>query len=192
VLRRELPVLLAILMTTAACNGGSSAGSAASTPGPTVPQATTLPASGTAQLPNHLIYTVVPPGQTLRLDDIAVKIHNVSWARTVKGAIRPPGTSIFAVVAVSVTNRTGNSQTVGPTQIWLIDPGMQVFLASPQAQVPRPVINHSIPPGGTYTGYLTFGLPRRVPGGLLVYRFADADAIAHAKRVGVARYAPAT
>jgi hypothetical protein len=51
------------------------------------------------------------------------------------------------------------------------------------------VFGHPIPPGSSYTGNLTFGLPRRLPGGLLVYRFADANAIAHAQRVGVARYA---
>ena len=178
-------------MTAAACSGGSSAGSS-STHGPTVPQATTLPASGTVQLPNHLIYTVVPAGQTLQLDDIALKILNVGWTRTVKGAVKPPGTTIFAIVAVTITNRTSKTQKVGPTQIWLIDPGMQVFLSSPAAQVPRPVVGHPIPAGGTYTGHLVFALPRKVPGGLLVYRFADADAIAHAKRVGVARYSPAT
>jgi hypothetical protein len=131
----------------------------------------------------------VPAGRTLRLDDIALQIHHVSWARTVPGAIKPPGTSVFAVVEVTVTNRTSKPQTVGPTQIWLIDAGMQVFLGSPHAQVSRPVFGHPIPPGGSYTGNLTFGLPRRLPGGLLVYRFADANAIAHAQRVGVARYA---
>jgi hypothetical protein len=96
---------------------------------------------------------------------------------------------VFAVVQVTVTNRTSKPQKVGPTQIWLIDAGMQVFLGSPGAQVSHPVIGHTIPPGGRYTGSLTFGLPRRLPGGLLVYRFADAKAIAHAQRVGVARYA---
>ena len=178
-------------MSAAACNGGSSSSTQAGSHGPTVPQATTLPASGTVQLPNHLIYTVVPMGQTLKLDDIALKIHNVVWQRHVKGTIAPPGTSIFAVVVVSITNRTARAQRVGPTQIWLIDAAMQVFLASPAARVPRPVIGHPIPAGGTYTGRLTFALPRRLPGGLLVYRFADADAIAHARQVGVARYAAA-
>jgi hypothetical protein len=192
VLRRGLPALLVILMAAAACSGGSSAGSSDESSGPTVPQATTLPASGTVQLPNHLIYTVVPPGQTLRLDDIALKIHHISWSRTVPGAVKPPGTSTFAIVDVTVANRTSKPQKVGPTQIWLIDAAAQPFLASPAARVPRPVIGRPIAPGASYTGNLTFGLPRRLPGGLLVYRFADADAIAHAKQVGVARYAPAT
>jgi hypothetical protein len=178
-------------MCAAACNGGGSSATSdgGGTSGPSVPQATTLPASGTVQLPNKLIYKVVPPRQELTLDDIALKIHRLSWGRTVKGAVKSPGTSIYAVLQVTVTNRSSKPQRVGPTQIWLIDDAMNVFLASPQAQVPNPVIGHPIAPGGSFTGNLTFGLPRRLPGGLLVYRFADADAIAHAKQVGVARYA---
>lgn len=178
-------------MTAAACNGGSSSGGPSTSHGPTVPQASTLPASGTVQLPDHRIYTVAPLGQTLTLDDIALKIHRVRWRRSVPRAAASPGTSVFAVIEVSVTNRTTTAQKVGPTQIWLIDQANQPFLASPLARVARPVIGQPIAPGKTFTGNLAFGLPRRIPGSLLVYRFADSNAIAHAKRVGVARYSPA-
>ena len=177
-------------MSAAACGGGSSTPSSGSN-GPSVPQATTLPASGTVQLPDHRIYTVAPLGQTLTLDDIALKIHVVRWRRSVPGAVATPGTAMFAIIEVSVTNRSSKAQKVGPTQIWLIDQANQPFLASPLAKVARPVIGQPIAPGKTFTGNLAYGLPRRFPGSLLVYRFADADAIAHAKQVGVARYAPA-
>ena len=60
---------------------------------------------------------------------IALQIHRVSWGRTVPGAIKPPGTAVFAVVQVTVTNRTSKPQKVGPTQIWLIDAGMQLLIA---------------------------------------------------------------
>ena len=88
---------------------------------PTVPQATTLPSSGTVQLPDHRIYTVAAPGQTPELDDIALKIHVVRWRRSVPGAVATPGTAIFAIIQVSITNRSSKAQKVGPTQIWLID-----------------------------------------------------------------------
>ena len=45
-----------------------------------------------------------------------------------------------------------------------------------------------MPAGKTRDGKVSFYLPRKQVGGLLLYRFADADAIAKATHVGVARY----
>jgi hypothetical protein len=46
-----------------------------------------------------------------------------------------------------------------------------------------------IPPGATVTGTLVYPAPQRETGYLLVYRFADAKAIAKAKHVGLLKYA---
>jgi hypothetical protein len=45
-----------------------------------------------------------------------------------------------------------------------------------------------VPAGETRNGKVSFYLPRKQVGGLLLYRFADAAKIADATHVGVARY----
>ncbi len=69
-----------------------------------------------------------------------------------------------------------------PTQIWLLS-GSSTFVANPGG-----IIGKQVPAGKTRDGKVSFYLPRKQVGGLLLYRFADADAIAKATHVGVARY----
>jgi hypothetical protein len=180
----RLTALLAIALATAACSGGSSSSSSGgATSGP--PVATTLPNAGTVRLSDGKTYTVVAPGQTLELDNLALKIRSLSWHKNVSVTFKPPGTSTYAVFTVTVENRGDQAGTVLATQIWLRSTLNHAYLAA-DADVPRPLIGKQVQPGAKVTGALVFPLPGRVDGGLLVYRFGDTPA--GAKHVGIARY----
>jgi hypothetical protein len=179
---------LALVLLAAACSGGSSAGSSrpATSGEPPVATAQTLPPTGTVRLSDGVVYTVVAPGGTLRLDNLTLRIDSVAWSKHVSVAVEPPGTRVYAVFTVTVQNLTGEDETLGATQIWLRNEGNRPFLAAPQADVPHPLVGASLPAGGKVTGTLVFALPQKLAGGLLVYRLGDLPATA--KHVGIARY----
>jgi hypothetical protein len=178
---------LAVLLLAAACSGG---GSASSTPAgstaASVPTAATLPPHGTVKLSDGVIYTVVAPGATLKLDNVTLRIDNLRWDKSVSVPITPPGTRVYAVFTVTVINLSGGDTTLSPTQIWLRNEGNRPFLAAGRAAVPRPLVGAALPAGGSVTGTLVFPLPAKLAGGLLVYRLGDLPATA--KHVGIARY----
>jgi Domain of unknown function (DUF4352) len=185
--RTRLTGLLVIALLAASCmgGGGSSAGSTASSS--SVPTGTTLPQSGTVKLPDGVVYTVAAPGETLRLDNLTLRIAGVSWRSSVPGAVGPPGTKLYAVFKVRLGNgSTTQPGTVAPTQIWLRNTLNHTFLASGTAKVPNQLVGMTISPGQTVTGSLVFPVPGKQQGGLLVYRFGDTPA--SAKHVGVARF----
>jgi hypothetical protein len=181
--RRPVALLLAVL-AAAGCAGGGDAKSAGSN---TAPPSSTLPFSGTVTYTDGKVYTVAPLGSKLVLDDISVKVDGVEWTRHIDAPLLP-GTTIFGVVRVTLTNRSRADQTVAPTQIWLLDSENHAFLASATAQVDHPLIGMSLGPGESTTGTLVYPTPGREEGNLLVYRFADATAIARARHVGLVRY----
>jgi hypothetical protein len=160
--RRATLAALAAVLVTAGCSGGGSSASAGSN---TAPPSSTLPVSGTVTYKDGKVYTVAP-----------------------LGAMLPPGMKMFGVVRLTITNTSGVAQTLTPTQIWLLDRDNHAFLASVGAQVDHPLIGVTIPPGKSVTGTLAFPAPAREKGNLLVYRFADSTAIAHAHHVGLIRY----
>jgi hypothetical protein len=153
-----------------------------------VSTATTLPTSGTVAFTDGRVYTVAPLDSTLRLDDIAVRVRGVVWRRSVDVGFSPPGTKIYGVVTLTVTNPTKSTQRIGLTQIWLRDGSGHPYLAAARSGVPRNLLHLPIPPGASVTGTLVYPTPRRETGYLLVYRFADSNAIAKAKHVGLLRY----
>ena len=177
--------LIAVL-AAAGCGGGSatSAGSIN-----TAPHAKTLPATGTVTLPDGKVYTVVAPGQTLILKDLTFKIISVRWRQSITATGTPPGTRIYAVVAATLKNTGSEQATVGPTQIWLLDQGGHTHLAVQVAHLPGQLVGKAVPAGQAVSGLLVYPMPARTPGSMLVYTFADAQAIAGATHVGVARYA---
>jgi Domain of unknown function (DUF4352) len=178
----------ALLVAAALAGGGCSGGGAATSGGSnTAPPSSTLPVSGTVTYTDGKVYTVAPLGSTLVLDDVSIKVDGVEWTRDV-GAPLPPGTTVFAVVRVTLTNTSGADQTVAPTQIWLLDSKNHAFFASAAAHVDHPLVGMSIGPGESATGTLAYPTHGRQKGNLLVYRFADATAIAHATHVGLVRY----
>jgi hypothetical protein len=184
---RRLTAPLAFLLLAAACSGGGSAGSAR--PGSTaasVPTVATLPAHGTVKLSDGVIYTVVAPGSTLKLDNVSLRIDNLRWEKSVSVPFTPLGTRVFAVFTVTITNLSGGDTTLSATQIWLRNQGNRPFLAAGQAAVPRPLVGAALPAGGSVTGTLVFALPAKLAGGLLLYRLGDLPATA--KHVGIARY----
>jgi hypothetical protein len=184
---RRLTAPLALLLLAAACSGG---GSTPSTPpastATSVPTVATLPPHGTVKLSDGVIYTVVAPGNTLRLDNVTLRIDNVRWEKSVSVPFRPLGTRVYAVFTVTVTNLSGDDTALSATQIWLRNQGNRPFLAAGQADVPRPLVGAKLPAGGSVTGTLVFPLPAKLSGGLLLYRLGDLPATA--KHVGIARY----
>lgn len=183
-MRRAGIALLAGALVGAGCSGGGSGGSAGSN---TAPPSSTLPTSGTVTYTDGKVYTVAPLGAKLVLDDVSVRVDGVAWSKGL-GAPLPPGTTIFGVVRLTVTNTSDVAQTLAPTQIWLLDSKNHAFLASPVAQVDHPLIGITLGPGQSATGTLAFPAPARETGNLLVYRFADATRIARAQHVGLVRY----
>ena len=183
---RRAAVLLLVALGAAACSGGGSATSGGSN---TAPPSSTLPVSGTVTYTDGKVYTVAPLGSKLVLDDVSVKVDGIEWTRDLKAPL-PPGTTVFGVVRVTLTNTSGVDQTVAPTQIWLLDSKNHAFLASAaaSAEVGHPLVGMSIGPGQSATGTLVYPAPGRQKGNLLVYRFGDATAIAHATHVGLVRY----
>src|SRR5262245_49404985 len=119
-----------LLLAVACSGGGSASGSSATSTGASVPTADTLPQSGTVELSDGVIYTVVPPGETLKLDNVTLRIDHLDWRRHVSVAVKPPGTRVYAVFTVTVGNRSGQDATLGPTQIWLRNEGNRPFLAA--------------------------------------------------------------
>jgi hypothetical protein len=167
--------------------GGSSSSSGLASSGPSVPTAATLPPSGTVKLPDGITYTVAAPEQTLRLDNLTLRITGLDWRSSVPGAVGPPGTKLYAVFRVRLGNAsTTEPGTVSATQIWLRNTLNHTFLASGTANIPRQLIGMTLSPGQTVTGTLVFPVPGKQQGGLLVYRFGDTPA--SAKHVGVARF----
>jgi hypothetical protein len=181
---RRAAILLAAVLAASGCSGGGSGASAGSN---TAPPSSTLPRSGTVTYTDGKVYTVAPLGSTLVLDDISVKVAGVAWTKRIDAPL-PPGTTIFGVVRMTITNTSTATQTVAPTQIWLLDSKNHAFLASATAEVGRSLIGMSLGPGQSATGQLVFPAPGRETGNLLVYRFADATKIAQAHHVGLIRY----
>jgi hypothetical protein len=183
--RRSLPALAAVLLLAACGSGGG--GSSAGPSGP--PVVTQLPTSGTVRYKGDgRIYTIAPLGTVLRLDDIDVQVRSVTYRKSVQVAFTPPGTTTFAMVSLTVTNITKTRQVLGPTQIWLRNANGFPYLAARTTGVPKNLLTTPIPAGDARTGTLVFPVPQHETGYLLVYRFADASAIARAKHVGLVRY----
>jgi Domain of unknown function (DUF4352) len=188
VTRSFIPLLLLLLLATAACTGGSdAAGEPPASGTQSVPEADQLPAEGTVRYSGR-IYTVAAPGTTLELDDVALRIDSFGWQKNISVPVEPPGTRTFAIFNVTVTNRGEEDATVLPTQIWLLDTGNRPFIAAANAEVNDLLIGKVIAPGESVTGTLVYPLPRKLDGGLLVYRLADATGIAKAPHVGLLRY----
>jgi hypothetical protein len=182
----RLLALLLLALVAGGCMGGGGSSSGPAPSSSSVPAATRLPPSGTVKLPDGIVYTVAAPGQMLHLDNLTLRIAQVSWRTSVPGAIAPPGTRVYAVFRVRLGNTGTAAGTVAPTQVWLRNTLNHTFLASGTARVPHQLIGMTIPAGQTVTGTLVFPVPGRQQGGLLVYRFGDTPA--KAKHVGVARF----
>jgi hypothetical protein len=187
VTRRVIPLLT--LLLASACSGGGSASSGAppASSGPSVQEVTQLPASGTVRYSGR-IYTVAARGTTLKLDDVTLRIDTFGWSKNVPVQVKPPGTATFGVFQLTITNLSDQDVTLRATQIWLLDEGNHPFIPAPGAQVDNPLIGKVVPAGGTVTGTLVYAVPKRVSGGLLLYRLADAEGIAKAEHVGLLRY----
>jgi hypothetical protein len=186
--RMRLVALLLLALLAAGCMGGSGSASLGTSGGTSaVPAAQTLPASGTAKLPDGKVYTVAAPGRTLSLDNLTLRIIAVQWRSSVPGAISPPGTKLYAVFRVRLGNASGTEPgTVAPTQIWLRNTLNHTFLASGTATVAGQLVGKTLGPGESATGSLVFPVPGKQQGGLLVYRFGDTPA--RANHVGIARF----
>ena len=129
------------------------------------------------------------PGATLSVGDISVKMLKMQWERQpgVKHAI--PGTRIYAVVSLRVTNNGAVAGTVTPTQFWLLDVLHREYLAAAQNDVPNPLIGKKVAPGKSVNGTLVFGVPRKLTAGfVLAYQFKDAKSIAKATEVGLLQF----
>ena len=122
--------------------------------------------------------------------DIGLRIDRLRWRNDAGVSMPPLGTMTYAVVTMTIENRGSEQASVQPTQIWWLSATNHTFLPAPPdgTDVPRSVLGRSLEPGQKITGTLVFPLPRHTGGGLLVYTFADAAAIAMAKDVGVARF----
>ena len=95
-----------MLLVAAACSGGGSAsgGHPATSTAPSVPTVDTLPRTGTVRLSDGVIYTVVAPGTTLKLDNVTLRIDSVEWRRHVSvAADRPAPASTPCSPSPSVT-----------------------------------------------------------------------------------------
>ena len=182
---RRLGALVAVAVTLAGCGGG---GGGTSTEPVTAPPVSTLPTSGTVTYTDGRVYTVAPLHTALRLDDVVVRVKSVVWRRSVKVGFKPPGTTMYGLVTLTVTNLTHTSQKVALTQIWLRNAAGAPYLAAATAGVPRNLLGLPIPAGKSVTGTLVYPAPQRETGYLLVYRFGDAKAIAKAKHVGLLAY----
>jgi hypothetical protein len=182
----RLVALLLLALLAAGCMGGGGSSSGSTARSSSTPTATALPPSGTAKLPDGIVYTVAAPGQTLRLDNLTLRIVEMSWRTSVPGAIAPPGTRLYAVFRVRLGNTGTEAGTVTPTQLWLRNTINHTFLASGSAKVAHQLIGMTVQAGQTVTGSLVFPVPGKQQGGLLVYRFGDTPA--KAKHVGVARF----
>ena len=153
-----------------------------------MPHASTLPASGTVQLPDGRVYTVAAAGTPLVMDDIKVTLRSMKWVKSAGVTNPAPGTRAYAVVSLSVQNLSGTAHTIPITQFWLLDAALHEYLPQARTNVPHPLVGMKVAPGLTVNGTLVFATPRRFAlGTLLVYRFADADSVAHAKHVGILR-----
>jgi hypothetical protein len=177
--------LTALALTLAGCAGG---GGATSNGPASAPPASTLPTSGTVTYTDGRVYTVAPLHTALRLDDVVVRVRSVVWRRSVKVGFKPPGTTTYGLVTLTVTNLTHASQKVALTQIWLRNAAGAPYLAAATASVPKNLLGLPIPAGKSVTGMLVYPAPQRETGYLLVYRFGDAKAIAKAKHVGLLAY----
>jgi uncharacterized protein DUF4352 len=187
VIRRIVP--LVALLVASACSGAGSASSSQppAGSGQNVPEADQLPAKGTVRF-NGRIYTVAAPGTTLALDDVSLRIDTFGWQKNVPVAIEPPGTSTFAIFSVTITNLGDEDATLRPTQIWLLDEGNHPYIPAAGAELNNLLIGKVVPAGKSVTGTLVYAVPKRLRGGLLLYRLADADGIAKAEHVGLLRY----
>jgi Domain of unknown function (DUF4352) len=181
---RRAALLAAAVLVAAACSGGGSGASAGSN---TAPPSSTLPVSGTVTYKDGKVYTVAPLGKKLVLDDLSLTVDGVEWTKQIDAPLTP-GTTIFGVVRVTLTNRSDVTETVSPTQIWLLDSQNRAYLASAAAKVDHPILGAALGPGQSATGTLVFPAPGRETGNLLVYQFADATHIARAKHVGLITY----
>jgi uncharacterized protein DUF4352 len=184
---RRLPAILLLLACLAAgCGDSGSSGQTTGAGGSSqlsAPAATSLPREGTVTLPDKRVWTVVGPGKPLQLDDIVLVVRRVTWKQGAGAANATLGSKVHATATVTITNSGREDAAISPTQLWLYDSRNVAHLAAPGGLIGRPV-----PAGGRVTGRVVFPMPGKTAGGLLVYSFADAAAIAKATHVGLARY----
>ncbi len=153
-------------------SGGGSSTTAATSTGPPKPT-----------------YTIAKPGTKLHLGDISVSIVSIDWRQHVQDTVAIPGTHIYAIVRLRVTNNGTTTGTVTPTQFWLVDTNHHEFLAAPKAGVASPLVGRAVHAGATVTGTLAFGTPARFgSGSILAYQFKDAKAIASATDIGLVQF----
>jgi hypothetical protein len=157
------------------CSGGGSSSSAASSGTHTT----------TGAQPNQKAVTA-RPGTTLTVGDISVKMNRMTW-QAHAGVDHPiPGTRIYAVVSLRVTNNGTSAGVITAPQFWLLDALHREYLATAKDTVPNPLIGKKVAPGTSVNGTLVFGTPRKLAGGfVLAYQFKDATSIADAKLVGL-------
>jgi hypothetical protein len=187
VTRRIIPLLALLLASACSGGGNASSGSPPASSGPDVREVDQLPDEGTVRY-NGRIYTVAAPRTTLELDDVSLRIDSFGWAKNVPVQVEPPGTAAFGVFQVTITNMSSDDVTLRPTQIWLLDSGNHPFIPAAGAEVGNLLVGKVLPAGGTVKGTLVYAVPKRLSGGLLLYRLADADGIATAEHVGLLRY----
>ncbi len=171
--------LIALAAVLAGCSGGGSGSSGS----------TTSSASTTGVAPSQKA-VVAKPGTTLSVGDISVKMLKMQWERQpgVKHAI--PGTRIYAVVSLRVTNNGTAAGTVTPTQFWLLDVLHREYLAAAKNDIPNPLVGQEgRARARASNGTLVFGVPRKLTAGfVLAYQFKDAKSIAKATEVGLLQF----
>jgi hypothetical protein len=180
-MRRPLLALL-VLATATACAGGGDGADTGASGAP----ATAAPAGGTTiSGPDERTYVVAKPGERLELDDLTARLVKFRWRRDAPVAAAPPGTRAYAEATIHLANTGRRPAVVRPTQIWLVDGAGNTYLPAARADLPDGLVGRRIAPGAAATGRVLFPTPARGEGSVLVYRFADAEAIARATRAGL-------
>jgi hypothetical protein len=179
---------LALALAAAACAGCASAGGATRNGSTGAHAAAAQNASGnTITTEDGRVYTVASSGEALRLDDLSVRLVRVTFTRHAAVGVAPAGTTTYARATLRLRNTSKRRQVVRDTQIWMLDGLGHTFLAA-RAKLPQQLLGRALAPGQAALGTIVFPLPaRRSATSLLVYRFADGRAIAHAKHMGLLR-----
>jgi hypothetical protein len=179
-----LVALLAVLL--AGCAGGGEAGGT----GAAAPAADASTAASGASAPAVVVggdertYEVATAPAPLRLDDIAVRVLDVRLRPRDDVVAPPPGTVVYARLRLAVRNLGDRTRRVLPTQLWLLDTAGNTYLAG-TTHDDDALVGRRVAPGATVRGTIVFPLPTRRAATLLVYRFADAAAIARAGTAGL-------
>lgn len=135
-------------------------------------------------------HSVVRGDSPVRLDDVAVSLQSMRKTRVVRDPVleeRATAEDIFLLTRLKVTNRGSEPKTFNEQedQVVLLIGENQYSTVDYEVQGPvKPLlIQQTIQPGGSKTGYVVFDVPRRGVrqlekrgGSLAVFSFADAEA----------------